>query len=79
MIVVVDMKDAEGIILTTLYEPDFDKVLAVAPAVVKGRAHRVNIVVGIEFPFALFCETDIFVHRCENWRFDNREREARGF
>ena len=34
MIVVVDMKDAEGIILTTLYEPDFDKVLAVAPAVV---------------------------------------------
>ena len=26
MIVVVDMKDAEGIILTTLYEPDFDKI-----------------------------------------------------
>ena len=79
MIVVVDMEDGERVILATFSELDFYKVLAVAPAVVKGRAHRVNIVVGIEFPFALFCETDIFVHRCENWRFDIREREARGF
>ena len=79
VIVVVDMEDGERVILATFSELDFYKVLAVAPAVVKGRAHRVNIVVGIKGPMTLFCVAYIFVHRCENWRFDNREREARGF
>ena len=80
MIVVVDMEDGECVIFATFSELDFYKVLAVAPAVVKGGAHRVNIVVGIEIPSALFCGTSIFsLHRCENWRFDIREREARGF
>ena len=78
MIVVVDMEDGERIILATFSELDFYKVLAVAPAVVKGRAHRVYVVVGIKGPMTLFCVAYIFVHRCENWRFDNREREARG-
>jgi len=78
VIVVVDMEDGERVILATFSELDFYKVLAVAPAIVKSRAHRVNIVVGIEFPFALFCETDIFVHCCENWRFDNREESEGG-
>lgn len=75
MIVVVDMEDGERVILATFSELDFYKVLAVAPAIVKSRAHRVNIVVGIEFPFALFCETDIFVHRCENLRVRLSGRE----
>lgn len=78
MIVVVDMEDGERVILATFSELDFYKVLAVAPAVVKGRAHRVNIVVGIEFPFALFRKTDIIAHRCENWRFDIREESEGG-
>ena len=79
MIVVVDMEDGERVILATFSELDFYKVLAVAPAVVKGGAHRVYVVVGIKGPMTLFCVANIFVHRCENWRFDNREREARGF
>ena len=63
MIVVVDMEDGERVILATFSELDFYKVLAVAPAVVKGRAHCVNIVVGIESPMTLFCVADIFFHR----------------
>ena len=66
MIVVVDMEDGERVILATFSELDFYKVLAVAPAVVKGRAHRVYVVVGIKGPMPLFCVAYIFVHRCEN-------------
>lgn len=66
MIVVVDMEDGERIILATFSELDFYKVLVVAPAVEQCQTHRVKIVVGLEIPFALFRETDIIAHRCEN-------------
>ena len=79
MIVVVDMEDGERVILATFSELDFYKVLAVAPAVEKGEAHGVNIVVGIESPMPLLRVTDIFKHGREVLRFDFREKAKEAY
>ena len=78
MIVVVDMEDGERVILAAFNKLDFYKVLVVAPAVEQCQTHRVKVVVGLEIPFALFRETDIIAHRCENRRLDIREESEGG-
>lgn len=61
---IVDKADAEGMIVRGF---DAYEVLAVTPTIEKGKAYRVNIVVGKEIPSTLFCDTSIFsLHRSEN-------------
>ena len=58
---------------------DSVEVLAVAPAIEKGEAHGVNIIVGIESPMPLIRVTDIFKHSREVFRFDFREKAKEAY
>jgi len=58
--VVVDMGDAQRIVFGTVAELHADEVFAVAPTVEGCEAYGLEIVVGIEIPFAGRCEAGIF-------------------
>lgn len=62
MSIVVDVRDAQRIVFGAFTAFHVDKVIAVSPAVEKTEPYGVEVIVGIEVPFALSCEAGIFVH-----------------
>lgn len=60
MSIVVDVGDAQRIVFGALTAFHADKVIAVSPTVEKTEAYGLEVVVGIEVPFAGSCVTGIF-------------------
>lgn len=66
MSIVVDVGDAQRIVFGALTAFDTDKVIAVSPTIKKTEPYGLEVVVGIEVPFAGSCDAGIFaLHSCE--------------
>ena len=60
MSIVVDVRDAQRIVFGALTAFHADKGIAVAPTVEKTEPYGLEVVVGIEVPFAGCCDAGIF-------------------
>ena len=66
MSIVVDVGDAQRVVFGTVPVFHADKGIAVASTVEKTEPYGLEVVVGIEVPFAGSCDADIFaLHSCE--------------
>ena len=66
MTIVVDVVDAQRIVFGALTAFHADKVIAVSPTIKKTEPYGLEVVVGIEVPFAGSCDAGIFaLHSCE--------------
>ena len=60
MSIVVDLGDAQRIVFGALTAFHADKVIAVSPTIKKTEPYGLEVVVGIEVPFAVCCDAGIF-------------------
>lgn len=60
MCIVVEVRDAQCVVFGAMPVFHEDKGIAVAPAVEKTEPYGLEVVVGIEVPFALFSDAGIF-------------------
>ena len=60
MSIVVDVGDAQRVVFGALTAFHADKVIAVSPTVEKTETYSLEVVVGIEVPFAGCCDAGIF-------------------
>ena len=60
MSIVVDVRDAQRIVFGALTAFHADKFIAVSPTVEKTETYSLEVVVGIEVPFAGSCDAGIF-------------------
>ena len=60
MSIVVDVRDAQRIVFGALTAFHADKVIAVSPTIKKTEPYGLEVVVGIEVPFAVCCDAGIF-------------------
>lgn len=60
MSIVVDVGDAQRIVFGALTAFHTDKVIAVSPTIKKTEPYGLEVVVGIEVPFAGSCDAGIF-------------------
>ena len=60
MSIVVDVRNAQRIVFGALTAFHADKVIAVSPTVEKTETYSLEVVVGIEVPFAGSCDAGIF-------------------
>ena len=60
MSIVVDVGDAQRIVFGALTAFHADKVIAVSPTIKKTEPYGLEVVVGIEVPFAVCCDAGIF-------------------
>ena len=66
MCIVVEVRDAQCVVFGAMPVFHEDKGIAVAPAVEKTEPYGLEVVVGIEAPFAGSCDAGIFaLHSCE--------------
>ena len=60
MSIVVDVGDAQRVVFGALTAFHADKVIAVSPTIKKTEPYGLEVVVGIEVPFAGSCDAGIF-------------------